>query len=145
MHITPHRLKKINQSLSDLGCYGCGGVSTVMHLLRKCPAAKTFWTEVDMLSGILNACIPHCPVCLSGSRVNNIQPRTTQQIIALAFLPVKRTILRNWKECKPQCFSMDIWLRKLMDLLTMEQAASGLQDYDNGIGDIIGTYVNQKA
>jgi hypothetical protein len=108
LHITPNRLKKMNQSLSDVGCYGCGGVGTLMHLLWKCPAAKTFWTEVDMLSGILNACIPTLSCVPVRCMVDNIHPRTTQRIIALAFLPVKRAILRNWKESKPQCFSMYI-------------------------------------
>jgi hypothetical protein len=31
----------------------------------------------------------------------------------LAFLPVKRAILRNWKESKPQCFSMYIWWKEI--------------------------------
>lgn len=103
-YITLHRLKNMDQSLSDLCWHGCGEVGTPMNLFWKCPVVKS---DVDyMLTGILSVCIPLClVVCLLGSRVDNIQPRTTQCIIALAFPTVKCTILMKWKECKPQCLA----------------------------------------
>ena len=114
--------------------HGCGEAGTLMHQLWQCPAVQCFWKCVIFnLSSFLNVRIPLCPLtCHLGSRVENIESTVTQRIIALAFLSAKRIILINWKIRKPNCFSIDNWLKDFLDLLSMERAASALNDHDCG-------------
>ncbi len=57
-----------------------------------------------------------------------VQPGIVHIIKTLAFLSGKRIILMNWKQHKPNCFSMENWNKDFTDLLSMEQAALFLQD-----------------
>ena len=129
-YITPSRLKKMDNSLSHLCWHGCGEAGTLIHQLWQCPAVQSFWKGIIYnLSSFLNVRIPLCPLtCLLGSRVENIESTVTQRIIALAFLSAKRIILINWKIRKPNCFSIENWLTDFLDLLSMERAASALND-----------------
>lgn len=144
-YITPTRLLKTDQSLTDLCWHGCGEVSTLLHLLWNCPAIKLFWTEVvRVMSEILNIAIPLCPrICLLGGKLESVRDGKMQKIIALAYLAVKRIILLNWKVRKPICFNKETWLLDFLELLSMERAVASLHEYDQGsqgLWDIIREY-----
>ncbi len=97
---------------------------------------EKFWTEVtDFLQDIMNVHIPQCPVvCILRNIMEIYNTRTTQCIVALAFLSVKRTTLMNWKIHKTYCYNKKNLLKDFLDLLLMESTASTILDYYNGVG-----------
>lgn len=127
-YITPQKMHKMNCNLSDLCWHGCGMTGTFIHQLWQCPEVKTFWIKVkDLLCQIFNMNLQLCPtIAILGKNVEGVKSKTTQKLIALAFLTVKRMLLINWKVRKPNCFLLDKWVGEYLELVSMEQAASAL-------------------
>ncbi len=125
----------MDPNVFDLCWHGYGETGTLIHLLWFCQMVNKIWSEVtDILQSMFNVHIPQCPVvCILGNRVENTQAKTTQRLIALTCLSVKRIILMNWKICKLDCYSKHNWLKDFLDLLSMENAASTLTDHDKGL------------
>lgn len=75
-YITPSRLKKTDNSLSQFCWHFCGEAGILRHLLQQCPSVRGFWNKVVLtLSSILKVKIPLCPlVCLLGIMLRNILP-----------------------------------------------------------------------
>ncbi len=129
-YITPHKLKKMNSNVSNMCWHGCGATGALIHLLWHCPEVQTFWFKVrDYLCTLFETNFQLCPaVCLLENKIEEATSRDLQHLIDLAFLLVKRTILVNWKIRKPNCFDIDARLNNYLELVSMEQAASVLQD-----------------
>ncbi len=75
-----------------------GGVGTLWSF----PMVEKFWIQVmDILQKLINAHIlQHPDLCILGNILENIQSRTTQRIVVLAFLST------NWKTRNPDCFNI---------------------------------------
>ena len=76
-------------------------------------------------------------MCLLGKQVEGVIPPKFLYLLDLAFLSVKRTILINWRVRKSNCFNIDNWQKDFLDLVSMEQAASVLQDLGNDHTDLL--------
>ena len=84
---------------------------------------------LNLLNSIIKINFPLCPaVGLLGKCIDEVTSKELQYMLDLAFLSVKRTILINWKVRKFNCFNIDCWLKDYLELISMEQAASVLQD-----------------
>ena len=114
--------------------HGCGTTGILMHQLWHCPEVRKFWLNVkEVLCNLFDVKFQLCPtVGLLGSKIEGVTSKAFQHLIALAFLSVKRTILINWKVRKPNCFSIDSWLKDYLDLIAMEDAALALKDLGSG-------------
>merc|ERR1712131_19897 len=95
--------------------------------------AKQMWIRVkEYLCSLFKINFQLSPaMCLLGCQIEGVElSKELQYLLGLAFLSVKRLILLNWKVRKPNCFDMNIWMRDFLDLASMEQAATTLQEID---------------
>lgn len=149
-YTTPQKIHKMNCSASDLCWHGCGKTGTLIHLLWQCPDVEAFWTKVkDLLCSIFQTNFQlSSGVAILGKKVEGVNSKITQKLIALACLSVKRTILINWKVRKPNCFQLEKWIEEYLELLSMEQAALALEDlgreYSN-VFDLVWSALKQNA
>ena len=129
-YITPHKLKKMNNGVTDKCWHGCGMNGTLIHLLWHCPETQTFWLKIrDYLCKLFKINFPLEPaVGLLGKQIEGATTKKIQYLLDLAFLSAKRLILMNWKVKKPNCFDIVNWQKDFLELVSMEQAASVLQD-----------------
>lgn len=105
-YITPSRLKKMDNTLSNMCWHGCGEVGTLVHSLWLCPAVKVLWDVVrDTPSKILNIDVTlSLATCLLGVQPTGINS-VAHKIVAFACLTTKRMILMNRKGRRPGCFN----------------------------------------
>lgn len=85
------------------------------------------------LSCILYMDLRSCPVsCILVVKLAKVKSKTVH--VAPAILSAKWVILLTWKQCKPNCFSMENRHKDFIDSLSVEHAGLIVQDWDKPDG-----------
>lgn len=81
-YITPHKLKKINSSVSEKCWHGCGMTGTLIHLLWHCPETQEFWLNIrDYFCKLFINFQLDPAVGLLGKQIEGVIPKKLQYLL----------------------------------------------------------------
>lgn len=101
-HLTPHRLHKINGTVSDRCWKGCCLLGSFIHCFWSCPRLQPFWRQViSQINIIAEISLPNDPAGIVLNIWQNIAlDPWKKELVGLLLCAARSLIAQFWKSCK---------------------------------------------